>query len=64
MAVCHNVIDGTARGCCKTPGHNLDRIISNTMQEPQRGSQLGGKQRLMLVPRRGTLVGHIAMHKL
>ena len=57
MAVCHNVIDGTARGCC-------NRIISNTMQEPQRGSQLGGKQRLMLVPRRGTLVGHIAMHKL
>ncbi len=32
MAVCHNVIDGTARGCCKTPGHNLEEV--KRLEEP------------------------------
>ena len=30
------------------------RNVINTMQEPRRGSQLGGRQRLKTVPRRGT----------
>ena len=28
MAVCHNVIDGTARGCCKTPGRRAESLVT------------------------------------
>ena len=57
-------IDGIAKvreSTSKRSNASKKLIISNTMQEPRRGSQLGDIQRLMDVPRRGTSAETVAL---